>query len=118
METPLYQYNKTMKKVYTYFSNQEGINFCCLLTMKEFFKLDQFGGKIAFFYKKKCCCGWFRRRDWARAFKLGGMITYIQGSGLLKKKSRLSDFSENHGFFSQKLDIVSFKNSYIIALEL
>ena len=71
-----------------------------LLTMKEFFGLDHFWGKNNFF-EKNFVVEWFWRRDWARAFKLGGMIRYIWGSGLLKKNSRFSDFCENNGHFSK-----------------
>ena len=71
-----------------------------LLTLKEFFILDHFWGKNSFF-EKKICRGWFWRRDWARALKLGGMITYTRGSGLLEKNSWLSDFCENYYRFSK-----------------
>ena len=73
-----------------------------LLTLKEFFRLDHFGEKNSFF-EKNFIVEWFWRRDWARAFKLGGMIRYIWGSGLLKKNSRFSDFCENYGRFSKNL---------------
>ena len=94
-----------------------------LLTLKEFFRLDHFWGKNSFF-EKNFVVGWFWRRDWATAFKLGGMIRYIWGSGLLKKNSRLSDFCENCGHFSKiRLynffkNTVSGINSYIIGLAL
>ena len=59
-----------------------------------------FLGKNSFF-EKNFVVGQFQRRDWARAFKLGGMIRYIWGSGLLKNNSRFSDFCENYGRFSK-----------------
>ena len=58
-------------------------------------------------FEKNFVVGRFQRRDWARAFKLGGMIRYIWGSGLLKKNSWFSDFCENYGHFS-KLDFTIF----------
>ena len=73
-----------------------------LLTLKEFFRLDHFWGKNSVF-EKNFVVGRFQRRDWARAFKLGGMIRYIWGSGLLKKNSRFGDCCENYGRFSKNL---------------
>ena len=56
--------------------------------------------------------------------KLGGMITYTGGSGLLEENSWLSDFCENYGRFS-KIGLYDFFSntvsgikSYIAALEL
>ena len=69
-----------------------------------------FGEKNSFF-EKKLCRGWFWRRDWARTFKLGGMITYTQGLGLLKKNSWLSDFCENYGRFTI-IGLYHFWNKY------
>ena len=56
--------------------------------MKEFVRLDHFWGKNNFF-EKNFVVEWFQRRDWAIAFKLGGMVTYIWGYGLLKKNYKI-----------------------------
>ena len=45
------------------------------MTMKDFFRLDHFGGKTSFL-EKNFVVGWFGRRVWARDFKLGEMITH------------------------------------------
>ena len=94
-----------------------------IIDSEGIFQIRSFWGKNSFF-EKKLCRGWFWRRDWARALKLGGMITYTLGSGLLKKNSRLSDFCENYDRFSKIglydffKNTVSGINSYIIALDL
>ena len=61
------------QRIYRWAIDHEGI-----------FQIGSFLGKNNFF-EKNFVMGEFRRRGWARAFKLGGMIKYIWGYGLLKK---------------------------------
>ena len=63
-----------------------------IIDFEGIFRIGSFLGKKKNFFEKNFVVEWFWRRNWARAFKLGGMIRYILGSGLLKKNSRFSDF--------------------------
>ena len=68
------------------------------MAKEKFFRLGHFWGKIGIF-EKNFGVDWFRGSWWAAPFIPGWMITYIWGSGLVKKFWHFSDFCGNCGIF-------------------